>query len=543
MAEDLSGQIKFNSEASFSFDSAKLLNANLKMEKLSLKRQDLEFSISDNAKNEIRIESGKIATWDFELNGNAANVKGKGSGDFNGDFQIIQDGVFDAGLIELITDKVAKSSGAVAFRGMFTGKNGKLSHHFETSSNDMSVRMKSAPVSANALSFRLYTDEDKLVLAGLTGEVGNGSVEGFGMARFAFPYPYLNFSLKFDNTRIPLFKKSYLFASGGVRIEGSEAPYRVKGAVNILNGEIEDDLKDLGGGGMGNESFGRYLPTTRDSIAKNYFEYDIGFNVLTPIRLKNSLADVRFGGSGAIVGDAFSPELRGDFSIVPNLSKINFRGHEFALREGRIVFRQGEGKEGPELSFAGSSKISDYDVRLDVAGNVNELVVDFSSNPALGQEDILSLLAIGVTTDVSKGLEEKDRRSITTLGIGSILVDQLKINDGLNSSLGLHFSIQPELEQQEGNLLEGRTSNSDSSTSRFKTSTKIKVQKSVSSKVNLSVSSTVGGEAAQKQEMNLNYNFDRNWSLEGVYELKSSDIEESESLNSVGADIKYRWSF
>ena len=43
--------------------------------------------------------------------------------------------------------------------------------------------------------------------------------------------------------------------------------------------------------------------------------------------------------------------------------------------------------------------------------------------------------------------------------------------------------------------------------------------------------------------MNLNFNIDRNWSVEGVYELKSTDTDEGNSTNSVGADVKYKWSF
>jgi translocation and assembly module TamB len=43
--------------------------------------------------------------------------------------------------------------------------------------------------------------------------------------------------------------------------------------------------------------------------------------------------------------------------------------------------------------------------------------------------------------------------------------------------------------------------------------------------------------------MNINYNINKNFSIEGVYEVKSSEEENTTNSNSIGADIKYRRSF
>jgi translocation and assembly module TamB len=62
--------------------------------------------------------------------------------------------------------------------------------------------------------------------------------------------------------------------------------------------------------------------------------------------------------------------------------------------------------------------------------------------------------------------------------------------------------------------------------------------------MNLSVSSTVGGSIGQRQSMNLNYGLSKHLQLEGVYELRTNE-EGVEDLidNSIGGDIKWRWSF
>ena len=44
--------------------------------------------------------------------------------------------------------------------------------------------------------------------------------------------------------------------------------------------------------------------------------------------------------------------------------------------------------------------------------------------------------------------------------------------------------------------------------------------------------------------MNLNYNIDKNFSIEGVYENTTDGVNETISDDtSLGADVKVRWSF
>ena len=118
----------------------------------------------------------------------------------------------------------------------------------------------------------------------------------------------------------------------------------------------------------------------------------------------------------------------------------------------------------------------------------------------------------------------------------------MKLHEGLTSSLGLRLSVQPEFQESQSGPLEGRLDKKESS-EKVKTATKVKVQKKISNNVDLSLSSTLGDSAQQKQIMNIIYKVNRNLSLEGIYEINSSDTEVEESLNSGGIDIKYRISF
>ena len=61
--------------------------------------------------------------------------------------------------------------------------------------------------------------------------------------------------------------------------------------------------------------------------------------------------------------------------------------------------------------------------------------------------------------------------------------------------------------------------------------------------ISIRASSTLGTDTSQRQKMNINYNINKNLSLEGVYELRGSEDGQGESSDSLGTDIKFRVEF
>ena len=272
-------------------------------------------------------------------------------------------------------------------------------------------------------------------------------------------------------------------------------------------------------------------------------DLNISFDTVNPLALKNNLAEIYLKGSGQASGNISSPELNTHIEIVPNVSKFKFKGHDFNLNQGYVDIQDRGKNRVSDLKFTGVAKINEYDMKLDLSGTISKVNIDLSSEPALSKEDLLSLLTLGVTSDMSKNLEAGERKFVTTVGIGTLLVDQLKINEDLNSSLGVKLSVQPEFKEDESSLIQGKSAISDGSTSRLKSATKIKINKKITNKVDVSLASTVGGSLEQKQEMNVNFNINKNFSIQGVYEVKPTEDENTNTPNSLGADLKYRWSF
>jgi translocation and assembly module TamB len=247
-------------------------------------------------------------------------------------------------------------------------------------------------------------------------------------------------------------------------------------------------------------------------------------------------------GSGLLAGDILNPEITVRIDAIPSVSKFKFKGNDFILNQGNVDIRDKAKNRSSELKFIGLSKINDYNVTLDISGSLIKPIITLSSEPALAQEDLLSLLTLGVTSDMSKNLVSGERKSVTTVSLGTLLVDQLKINEDLNSTLGLKLSVQPEFKEDETSLVQGKSAVSDSASSKLKSATKIKITKPINKSVDVSVSSTVGGSIEQTQEVNINYNINKKFSLDGIYEVKPVE-ENINTPNSLGADLKYKWSF
>ena len=541
--KDISGKIKGNITTSFSFfDMSKFTLNGLLTEFEFVKGGKRLFIDGPNAM--FKMIDGVVEKVNFKLKSNEDDFfTVLGSGSLAKDLNISQKFKIDASFIELLSSKIAKSSGEIKGQGRIYGDIKDIDYDHSINGEDIFLKLTTIPSSFSDLNFKLFLDERTIYVNEVSGKFGNGEILGNGVVKLLLPYPEIDIGMEFKNSYIPLFKKSGVLLSGKARLEGTSFPYLLNGSITILNGSINDELQDLSPPSMsGSQGHDKYVPENKYNNKFDYFDLDLLVDFDKPVVVRNLLTDLRLLGNGRVRGKLYKPEINGSIEVVPGLSKLLFKGNEFIIKDGSLSFSEEKGLV-PEINFQGSSRINQYTVNLDVYGMASDPQLSVSADPFLSQEDIFSLLTLGFTSEISDELEEKDLRSATTLGIGTLLFDQLLKNQGLSSNLGLKLSVLPEFEEDESSLLKGKSGVSDSGSSRYKTATKIKLEKKISRSVDLSLSSTVGGSAEQKQEMNVNYNMLKNVSLEGVYEINSGGEDEYQEPTSFGVDVKIQWSY
>lgn len=539
----IKGRVNAQLNTQFDLDTFVVKKFILDITKFNLMKGDINVMV-DPRHSSVAIDNGNVKSWDLRFSDGVDFFISKAKNLANGAIVFDQSFSLKMSLLEFLSNSVDKAVGVMkGANQLLVDKNVSVTS-FEVKGIKNSLKIKNLPGAITNLDFSVTKRGNIFEIYRFNGKYGEGDFSASGTFFFDDLYPEVNIDYKIERSTIPLFKRSSLLISSNGTITGTELPYKLNGKVSLQHGEFLDDASDFNKDNTVTlEAFKKYLPQRNAIDKKGYLNLNLSFDTVNPIVLKNNLAEVYAKGSGQLGGDVLSPEINARAEIIPNVSKFKFKGHDFVLSQGYVEIRDRAKVRVSDLKFIGVAKINDYDVKLDISGSIENTSISLSSEPVLAQEDLVALLTLGVTSDMSKNLEASERKSVTTVGIGTLLVDQLKINEDLNSSLGLNLSVLPEFKEDETSLVSGKSAVSDSGTSRLKSATKIKVTRQISKKVDLSLSSTVGGSIEQTQQMNINYNINKNFSLEGVYEVKPAEEENTNAPNSVGADLKYRRSF
>jgi translocation and assembly module TamB len=539
----ITGKIKARLISEFNMDSLAIKKFFLDFYQFNLKKGEINIQV-DPKHNSVAIDDSIIKNWDLRFLDGEDFFISKAVNRSSGMMVFDQTFSLKTSLLEFGTGAIDKALGVLKGSTQIVVDKKLTVSKFEIKGINNSFKIRNLPGAVTELDFNIQKRGDTFELSRLVGKYGEGDLKATGVFVFDDMYPDVNIDYKIERATIPLFKRSNILASSSGTITGTDLPYKLNGKVTLLHGEFLDDPSDFTKDrSVSLESFKKYLPRKSSAEKKGYLNLNVSFDTANLIVLKNNLAEVYAKGSGQLSGDVLSPEINARVEVAPGISKFKFKGHDFVLNQGYVEIRDRGKTRASDLKFVGLSKVNDYDVKLDISGSIETTQISLSSEPPLAQEDLVALLTLGVTSDMSKNLEANDRKSVTTVGIGTLLVDQLKINEDLNTTLGLNLSVLPEFKEDETSLVTGKAAVSDSSTSRLKSSTKIKLQKHINKMVDVSVSSTVGGSIEQTQEMNVNFNINKNFSIEGVYEVKPAEEENTNTPNSVGADLKFRGSF
>lgn len=540
--KNITGKINAKLNSEFNLDTMSIKKFTLELPQFNLKKGDINVLV-DQKHNSVSIDEGVVRNWDLRFTDGPDFFICKARNESSG---IVFDQNFSikTSLLEFVTSAIDKAVGVMKGNVQLKVDKKLKITKLEIAGLKNSFKIKNIPGAVTDLEFNINKRGEVFEISKLIGKYGEGDLNVKGTFMFDDMYPTVNLDYKIERATVPLFKRSYLLASSFGNISGTDLPYKLNGKVSLLHGEFLDDPSDFSKENKVNlDSLKKYLPKKSNSDKTGYLTLNVNFDTVNQIAMKNNLAEVYAKGAGSLTGDVLSPEINTRVDVLPGVSKFKFKGHDFNLREGFVEIHDRGKNRISDLKFVGISKINDYDIKLDISGTIENTQISLSSEPALAQEDLVSLLTIGVTSDMSKNLDVGDRNKVTTVGIGTLLVDQLKINEDLNSTLGLNLSVLPEFKEDESSLITGKSAVSDGTTSRLKSATKIKIKKVISKIVDVSVSSTVGGSIEQTQEMNVNINLNKNFSIEGVYEVRPAEEENTNTPNSIGADLKFRGSF
>jgi hypothetical protein len=274
----------------------------------------------------------------------------------------------------------------------------------------------------------------------------------------------------------------------------------------------------------------RYLP---EKVAGNKSFYEVKIRAIADggVMVENNLLDAEFRGEVTLLGTFEFPQILARAELVRG--KLLFRNTAFTLDHATIRAPNPE-FFNPQFSIGGLATVDNYRISIFASGTVDRPKITFSSSPGLPQEDIVSLLAFGYRGEDARRLNPDNTNAITYSEVGSILLDQLKLNQNLQAK-GIRVKVAPAFSESEERIIR-RDANTQAAP-------KVYLQSQILRNLEASFGGTVGTTSqGQSLDAKLEYRLNRKASISAVYE-QIPTLDTTKIRTSYGADLKFRWGF
>lgn len=544
--DNMNGTLKSRGHLEFDTKNFWDLNFDMSFDDWTVFLNNKRYSILEK-QSYVNIEHGQIEKLAMKMTGPGTLLRLEGKGNLKSDYGVQGEFNLDASIFESLVKGMVASNGRIFNSFKIGKKTNSFDLDFSSKSDDLFLHFDKIPTIFNRIKYNLYATEDRLNIEKFEANLNSGTMKLLGDVFFTPSHPRLNLTYALEDASFNYLGKTNITLTGRGELTGDAPPYLLSGELGLVTANVFNELDDFSNKDSYATESVKFLPQKKGVVNKDWLKYDVNLETVNPIYIKNSMAELSLVGNVLLKGTTNTPRLGGRLSAIPGGSRFYFKSNDFILSRGIILFFEEENQINPDLDFLASSTIAEYGINMRIYGRAKNFNLDLTSEPALAQVDILSLITLGYTNDLSSNLGSGDRTAVTSAGIGGLLFDRFKINEGLKNSFGVKLSLAPEFREggAGGNMLQGRGNTSTGSTGvNVRSGTKVELRKKVSESVDLAVSSTVGSNIGSKQSMNLNYSFNKNVGAEGVYEIRTNDEGiEDVVATSLGGDLKFKWSF
>lgn len=542
----LNGNLNFEFDSLFNYNRWQYADIDLWIKSLSLDHPSLQ--ISKTNFDRITIQNGEIKKWDVQIKGIGRDqFISRAYGHIASVAEVESVFDFSLGKLNYFLGTYLDLNGFVQSQLKLRVSPGKVTYLGKLRSDDAIFNSKNLVTTLGKTKFLVEFDNKETRLVNWQSQMGAGQLNVTGNINWSDSlYPSVMFRYNLNNAKLQLATRSMTTVNGQGLLVGIQPPYIINGELKLSQSEILNEPGDFNFNQENKQSSVRYLPANQKQSKTDLFLLNVKVETETPVAIRNSIAELNLLTNLVLQGKVSDPKLAGQVTIKSDRKNIFIlKNNQFKINRLNIVFDQRQPVSNPSLDIDAESPISTYVVRAKVYGTPKNYQLDLNSDPVLPRQSILSLIAFGYADNMSQNMSNEDRDALSSAGLGAFIFDQLKLNERLHSNLGLTLNVGTEYLNSSNSLLQGRTQQAGGGVvGQVRTATKLELRKKLDEKVGISVSSTVGGSAGQKQSMNLNYLVNRNVSLDAVYELNTDVSENQERAGrSAGGDVKFRWTF
>lgn len=487
----------------------------------SLKLNFEEQPLSSDEVIKVQIDRGGVYIPRFRLSGSESEIAGKFSLVPSREVEASLRGKLSLEFLQPFIPGIDYATGLANINIEATGSPDNYELFGNMTLSDAVFRITGMQDEFRSVAAQVNVTPKKLIVERFQGVLGGGeAVVGgeVGINRFREFAPKLSIFVSKVNLQLQSYLKARV--TGDLQLVGKGIPYLLSGRLRIDEAVLSSlDAKKSSG------------ETEEASL-----RFDIKADANDQLFVKTDVVDAEFSADLKIVGDTNELGLLGKTEVLKG--KINFKDTPFEIISGTARFERAD-EIYPRFVINGRSVVreqqgrayQDYEVNLQALGTPEDYKIRLTSNPPLAEQDLISLLVLGVTTRGQEG---------NYFDLGTAIMGQSPIRSKIQSELGLDIKVQSAPGQGPSVADSSATSSSGPSNSSGMVPA-VRIEKGLSKKTKLSYSNTL--DQNQSREIRLEQMLDENVTLNATAGDRSRNNTQARPGDSFGLDVRYRFSF
>jgi hypothetical protein len=261
--------------------------------------------------------------------------------------------------------------------------------------HDARLIVPSLATSFESLEGTVRFDRDRLVLDGLTGRVGGGTVRATGQLVLPGAGRTLTYRIEMSAEGVSLRYPSGWVSRGdaALALVGSGSSRQVQGVVRLNRALYVEDLQvdplQLLLRGLQRQRV-EVVPTD-DLFART--QLNLSIQGPGALRVSNNVADLHGDIELTVVGTVATPVVFGTVQLESG-GTLQYSDNKYQVDRGSLTFAN-PNRIDPLIDLALKTEVQSYTITLNLSGTLERLNAKFSSNADLADIDIISLLAGG----------------------------------------------------------------------------------------------------------------------------------------------------
>ncbi len=383
----------------------------------------------------------------------------------------------------------------------------------------------------------LLFNGNQIVINSLRTDVAGGKLSGDGKMSFNGSSRPVDIKATFKDAKLNVPEGFRTNGYGSVAVYGSTFPYTMDIDYSISGGEITYEIGEDTTTST-NVKASAYLPRFMYQEAFHPFSFMINANLRNPLAINNSLIQASINGSLKATGTPDRLVLSGTLTPLPG-AKIFFRDVPFEVNSAFVEYNNAPPKS-PKIYLTAAARVSEsvqddqlrttehqYDVSLLVQGRGPSPEIILNSQPPLSQREIVSLLALGVTTkslDERRSSQSQAANTSTAVGAGIL---QKAAGRRIKDTFGVDVKVSSSQPTPENASLP-----------------KVTISKQWTPKLGASASSTL--QANPSNNVKIEYKMNKNVSVIGSWDGRENNVadqKDDKTKNVFGLDLEYKVQF